>query len=242
MEREHMIQFCHPERSRGIRLSGMRSLHVARLCLALVGMTIFCPAFAAEEKKEETSAATQESEEPKDEKPESNPNRYAPDFCDFEITFPEKPHLAKKCVPGGQCYDLYSYTMVYDLQTTVDVSVTCNPSTPANFKRYTNGVMKAALMGMIDERNLTDYDIQFTEDKTTRSGALTGTGMTGAQNKIYTGQLWIGQNSVFTIQAELVGNQQKDADKAFSDILRSIKVKDGKQLPKKPVAKNNPSN
>lgn len=178
------------------------------------------------------SSAVKTSETKTAEATPENPGRFAPDFCDFEITFPEKPLLAQKCIPGSQCFNVNSYTMVYDLRTTVDFSVTCTPSTPTAYKQYTDGVMKAALAGMIDDRNLTSHDIKITPDKdNVKSAAITGVGKTGTQDKIYSAQLWIGQNSVFSVQAELIGSEHELADKSFRDILQSIKGKDGKQIP-----------
>ena len=233
METEDMRPlFCHPGRSRWIwPSSGMNFLRFARLCLATVGMTILicAPLHAEEEKKEEPKAEEKKKEEPK--KEEATSFRFAPDFCDFSIEFPEAPAIAQKCVQE-KCYDVHSYTMVYDLQTTVDVSVTCAPSTPADFKRYNDRVLKAALYGMIDNRNLKSHEISFKEDKTTKNAILIGEGITGSQEKIYSGQLWIGPNSVFTVQAELIGAAHDVADKSFGTILGSIKAKEGKQLPK----------
>lgn len=189
------------------------------------------PALAAEEAKPD-APKTQEvaTEAAPPETPTENPGRLAPDFCDFEITFPEKPYLAQKCLPdGSKCYNLHSYTMVYDLQTTVDVSVTCNPSNPAEFKRYNEAVMKAALTGMISQRDLDQHQIQYREDKVTRSASLSGTGKTGAQDKIFTAQIWAGQNSLFTVQAELIGGQHEQADAVFSAILKSIKLKEAEK-------------
>jgi hypothetical protein len=242
MDREEMThQPCHPERSRGIwPVLQTRSLRFTRLCLATVGMTIMvsAPLFAAGDKKEEKPAAVEEQkteeQKPEEKKVEPNPARFAPDFCDFEITFPEAPSIAQKCVPGGGCYEVNSYTMVYDLQTTVDISVTCNPSTPAAYEKYSEAVMKAALAGMVENRNLASHEVRFQQlDKEkVKNAALTGAGTTGRQEKIYSGQLWIGQNSVFTVQAELVGGAHEVADKSFRDILSSIKTKEGKQMPK----------
>lgn len=172
------------------------------------------------------------SEEDDEEKVEAPSPRFAPDFCDFEITFPEPPAVAQKCVPNGGCYTVNSYTMVYDLQTTVDVSVSCSPSTPARYKQYNEPVMKAAIAGMIQDQNLKNPDIQIKEYENTKSAAITGVGQKGMSEKIYSAQIWIGQNSVFTIQAELIGSTHEKADKTFRDILQSIKTKQGKQLPK----------
>ncbi len=189
-----------------------------------------------------TTGVHAEEEKPAEEKTaevkaEENPARFAPDFCDFEVTFPEKPAIAQKCLPDGKCFNVNSYTMVYDLSTTVDVSVSCNPSTPAAYKQYNESVMKAALAGMVENRNLSSHDIQFTEKDGIKSAAITGVGKTGTQDKIYSAQLWIGPNSVFSVQAELIGGEHAVADKSFRDILRSVKGKAGKQVarPKKTV-------
>ncbi len=205
------------------------TLWIAASAFGLLAMT---SAGYADDKKEEAAAEKPAEEAAAKKDPKDKSFRYAPDFCDFEITFPEQPAIAKKCLPEGQCYDVNSYTMVYDLQTTVDVSVTCNPSTPEAYEHYTDSVMKAALAGMVEERNLTKHEMKFNQYETTKNAAISGVGTTGMQEKLYTGQLWVGQNSVFTVQAELVGSAHHVADKSFGEILASIKTKDGKQLPK----------
>lgn len=205
--------------------------------LALLAMTGIGPSYAAEdEKKADTEKAVEKADADTasgDEEADKS-YRFAPDFCDFEITLPEEPTVMQKCLGDSGCFDVHSYTMVYDLQTTVDVSVTCNPSTPVAFGKYNEAVMRAALAGMVENRNLETHEVRFMEDNKTKtkSAALSGTGTTGRQEKIYTAQLWIGQNSVFTIQAELVGGAHEVADKSFSDILSSIKTKKGKQVPR----------
>jgi hypothetical protein len=157
---------------------------------------------------------------------------YAPDNCDFQVTFPDAPVKNRRCPegPGRPCYDLTSYTMVYDLSTTVDVSVTCNPSAGGNnFERYNEQVMRAALEGMIDRRNIETYEIGFQQYETVRSATLTGSGKSGRQDKIYTAQIWVGPKSVFTMQAELVGGAHPNADAVFRDILKSLEVQGVKE-------------
>ena len=180
---------------------------------------------------EEEIAAQKAAEEKA--KAELAARTYAPDFCDFQVTFPEQPYTTRRCPPDQDtCYQLTTYTMVYDLATTVDVSVSCAPSTPENFERYNERVMSAALQGMVKRKFIKDYNINYDERDNTKQATLTGTGETGRQGKIYTAQLWVGPNSVFTLQAELVGREHPEGDKAFKDILNSIKEKPGKQLPK----------
>lgn len=215
----------------------MPAMRPAPSLLALIAMLVFVPLHgsrAEDAAPKETQAGKDASAAASQTDAKTAGHRLAPDFCDFEITFPEKPVQSERCVPGGECYQLYSYTMVYDLQTTVDISANCTASTPENYSRYNEQVMKTVLAGMVDNRNLNkDYQIRFTQMEKARTAALTGTGTTGAQEKIYTGQIWVGENSVFTVQAELVGDAHSVADQSFSDILRSIKYKGGKQLPKK---------
>jgi hypothetical protein len=211
------------------------------------------PAHAADEKKKDEAKeeAAREDEADDEEAEEQEPSdlipladgksyRYAPDYCDFEITFPEKPQIMEKCIPGDECFTLYSYTMVYDLQTTVDVSVTCNPSSEANYERYTQNVVKAALAGMVDEKKLEEHSIRYDQQENYRSGGISGSGKTGQQDKIYTGQLWVGKNSVFTVQAELIGGEHVVADESFGIILSSIQYKGGKQVPQKPAPSSTP--
>jgi len=202
--------------------------------LSVLALLAFCaaPVYAEDKKAEEKPA--EETAKPEEKKADNKSYRYAPDFCDFEVTLPETPTSMQKCLPGNDCFNVSSYTMVYDLQTTVDVSVTCNPSTPDAYENYNQAVMKAALAGMVENKNLSSHEMRFDESKEDKikSAAITGTGTTGRQEKIYTAQLWIGPNSVFTIQAELIGAAHEKADKSFGDILSSIKSKEGKQIPR----------
>ena len=218
--------------------AGIKNILVA-LAILMIGAA---PVYAEDKKTEDAPAEEKaDAEKPaeetagSDEKKEDDKSyRFAPDFCDFEVTLPETPVIMKKCIPDSGCFDVNSYTMVYDLQTTVDISVTCNPSTPEAYERYNEAVMKAALAGMVENKSLSTHEVRFDEmkEEKVKSAALTGTGVTGRQEKIYTAQLWIGPNSVFTIQAELIGGAHEKADKSFSDILSSIKSKKGKQIPR----------
>lgn len=220
--------------------------HGSRIALRLSGMTILLvflslsvSAVAEDAPAPEEQAAQAQQTEPAAGKEGPSPAfRYAPDFCDFEISFPEAPFKTKRCPQGpGSCYELTSYTMVYDLRTTVDISVTCNPSTQESFEHYTEQVMRAALEGMVTRKSIEEYKIGFIDEGTVRQATLTGTGTIGRQSKIYTAQLWSGPHSLLTVQAELVGSAHEQADKVFGDILRSIHGKEGKYLPKPDPAK-----
>jgi len=169
--------------------------------------------------------------------PEDTSAIYAPDTCDFEVAFPEEPYISKRCPEGRQsCYDLTTYTMVFDFSTTVDVSVSCNPSSPENFQNYGEDVMRAALRGMVARNMVDDYEIRYQDRGEIRQATLSGTGNKGRQSKIYTAQIWAGQNSVMTIEGELIGPMHPEADRTFSDILKSVQKK--RELPEEPEEEN----
>ncbi len=174
--------------------------------------------FAKKDKKEEEEV----------EKPIAG--RYAPEGCDFEITFPSEPYKTKRCPVGDtKCYDLHSYTMVYDHMTTVDISVACSPSTPEQYDRYNEAVIGAALKGMLSRVELSDYRIDVDDRGDIRQGMLIGEGTRGRQGTLYNAQLWVGKNSIMTVEANLVGDTHPEADVAFGDILNSIGTKEGKK-------------
>jgi hypothetical protein len=153
---------------------------------------------------------------------------YAPDFCDFEITFPEKPVLSRRCPQSGTgCYQLHGYRYVYDMESSIDITAHCAPSSPDNFNRYNSAVVEATLKGMRNNADIDDAEINVVEmeDEQVRQGSLLGTGTYGRQNHIYNAQIWVGQNSILTVEAKLIGPTNEKADQAFSDILKSIQVK-----------------
>lgn len=122
--------------------------------------------------------------------------------------------------------------MVYDLATTIDISVTCVPSSPANYNRYNKRLIKTALNGMVGRAGITEFSINTQELENMRQGSLIGSGSYGTQEKIYNAQLWVGQNSVFTVESKLIGRSHREADTVFAEILKSIKVKETKELEK----------
>ncbi|MCI5060445.1 MAG: hypothetical protein MRY79_05160, partial [Alphaproteobacteria bacterium] len=90
------------------------------ILLTLLGLALCLHSPSWAEDTKETEEIQEESEEPKEkEEEEENPGLYAPEFCDFEVVFPEEPFISRKCPPGesrnsDKCFDKVTYTMVYD--------------------------------------------------------------------------------------------------------------------------------
>jgi len=196
-----------------------------KIFLTLMLMVAFAsPALAEDKNLEDVLKENTDKEIVEEENPEVI---YSPDHCDFEVTFPEQPFEAKRCPEGSaKCYNITNYTMVYNLKTTVDVSATCVPSPPHNFKRYNERVIQTVLNGMTTKEQIEDASINITDEGAYRVGTLLGTGTYGKQGRIYNAQIWVGQNSVMTIEAKLVGRTHHEADAVYSEILKSIKRKE----------------
>ena len=155
---------------------------------------------------------------------------YSPESCDFEVVLPSEPYSSRRCDElGKNCYNITSFTQVYDMKTTVDINLSCNPSTPKQFQSYNEAVMRTAMKGMIGRNNLNDTQIGYQDQGDVRIANLSGTGTAGRQSQIYIAQLWSSEGSIMTLEANLIGEAHPNADKAFSEILRSIEHKPKKR-------------
>lgn len=152
--------------------------------------------------------------------------RYEPENCEFEMIFPSAPYTSRRCEDGNKnCTTLTSYTMVYDVTTTIEVSVSCIPSTPEQYKSFNEKVIALALKGMVSRGNITEHEINTREEDGIRQGSLLGSAKRGLQNSLYNAQIWVGPKSVMTVESKLIGPAHDVADKVFADILVSIKKK-----------------
>lgn len=149
---------------------------------------------------------------------------YSPDFCEFTATFPEEPYKTHKCESDDKstCYDLISFTKVFDLSATLSVEIICNPSTTAMYQEFTPEVMETTVRAMTKDSVLEAYEVKSRQDDQYRQAGLLGRGKKGLDETIYIAQLWIAQGSIMSVEAEISGEQIPEADKMFADILSSI--------------------
>lgn len=172
----------------------------------------------------------------------AEPSTYSPEFCEFAVTFPEEPYKTERCDGDtGQCYEQVSFTKVFALSSTVNFRVICN-EVGADIKgAYDGDVMKATLRAMTDRSVVKTFETSFREEETYKQAGLVGEGKVGRTPTIYIAQLWIGETSAFSVEAELIGEAGVEADTMFSEVLRSVGVKvvgeeaedtEAKELPK----------
>jgi len=153
---------------------------------------------------------------------------YGPEFCDFSITFPEQPYTTQRCEgeENERCYDLMSFTQVFEMSTTVNFRVICNPIEPSVRAQYSGEVMQATLRAMTSKTVVSEYNTNFSEEEHYKMAGLVGEGQVGRTPTIYIAQLWIGDKSAFSVEAELIGDINEPADQLYSNVLRSIGHKD----------------
>ncbi|MCD8571500.1 MAG: hypothetical protein LRY76_08315 [Alphaproteobacteria bacterium] len=157
----------------------------------------------------------------------SEPSTYSPDYCNFQVTFPDKPAVIRRCEDPDKkrCYDLISYTQTYEMDASVNFRVICNPIQKGVRAKYTEDVAKAAIRAMAEKNDLKGYRTSFRKETDYNEAGLVGEGTSGAQPKIYIAQLWVGETSVMSVEAELVGQALEASDKLFADVMKSVGLK-----------------
>lgn len=155
------------------------------------------------------------------------PVTYSPDFCEFSVTFPSEPYTSRRCDDKDEkkCYDLVSYTQVYAMTSTVNFRIICNPIDKDVAKQFTPDIMKTTLKAMTRDSVIKEFDTSFREATGYKQAGIVGEGQVGQTPTVYLGQLWIAEHSALSVEAELIGEPHPEADKIFSEVLKSIRFK-----------------
>jgi hypothetical protein len=185
--------------------------------------------YAEEKAKEEALRA--ENEEGA--KSALKPATYSPEHCEFTVSFPDEPVIDSTCQGEGtnRCYDQVSFMHTFDMQATVSFRVICNKIDEHIYKHYSAAVMEGTLKEMTKKTTVKTFDTSYREEKGYKQAGLVGEGQMGRSATIYLAQLWIGSQSAMSVEAEIVGEPNDDADLLFSNILKSVEyVGDKKKI------------
>ncbi|MGB4057574.1 MAG: hypothetical protein WBK77_05780 [Alphaproteobacteria bacterium] len=163
------------------------------------------------------------------------PVTYSPPPCEFSVTFPSAPYTTRRCdeIETEKCYDQTSYTQVYDMASTVNFRVICNPIDEGVYDHYSDQVMEATLKAMTKHSVVKTFDASFRTKDGYKQAGLVGEGKTGTLPTLYIAQLWIGKKSALSVEAELIGEPEQKADELFRDIIKSVHYVNDKQPPEK---------
>jgi hypothetical protein len=84
--------------------------------------------------------------------------------------------------------------------------------------------MQATLEAMVGRNHLEEYQTGFQQFDVVKQAVILGVGKTGNNERVYIAQLWIGRKSVFTVEAELIGDHSTaSSDEMFAQVLHSIR-------------------
>lgn len=162
------------------------------------------------------------------------PYVYHPGGCDFEATFPKKPDLKRRCPsdPDQDCFQVAQFTKIFAANAMVNVEVSCTPVSQDMLTKYDQEVMTNVLKGLLRQQNLKSMpEAVYNETDFARIVAASAVKRSGFTDKIYVAQLWAGDQSIMTLEAEAGGVENKQADQLFANILRSIQLHE--QVPQK---------
>ncbi len=149
---------------------------------------------------------------------------YTPEYCQFMAQFPEEPYRTHKCEGEEEetCFDLVSYTKVFELSSTVSINIICNPATPEMYEYFTPEVMEKTVQAMTEGSVIEAFRTQSKQEEGYRHASLLGKGRKGLDESIYIAQLWVADKSIMSVEAELSGAEREDANQLFAEILRNI--------------------
>lgn len=185
----------------------------------------------------EAAPAPQTQEKPSDYQPPAPSEMtqiYSPEHCEFQVGFPSSPMVKERCdggESGTECYEQVNYTQTFGIDATVNVRVICNAIGQDIKDKYDRQIMVATLEAMTKEHVVDTFETTYYEDddKRYRLAGLVGEGKVGLVPSIFVAQMWLGQKSAFSIEAEIVGDAFEEPDVLFRDIMRSVQYKEPAQ-------------
>lgn len=157
---------------------------------------------------------------------------YGPDHCEFAVTFPAEPDSIERCEADdtSRCYQLIRYTQSFGVEAVIKFRVICNPVDADIRRKYDEDVSLAVVRAMARNSEARNFETSFRETNIFRLASLIGEASGGKDGGLYIAQLWTGERSVMSLEAELIGAQMREADLVFSDILRSVGPKNSDAL------------
>lgn len=153
---------------------------------------------------------------------------YAPKDCEFNMTFPEAPADGKACDRENpkDCHFVSTYTKIYDVSTGMRINVTCSAAEAGMMSKYSGQVMQYTLGAMAKEHiDTKDSQTAFEDLGYAKQAVLMGSKkQVDGNDSVYMSELWIGKKSVLTIEGEMTGPANEEADKLFAHIMKSVRT------------------
>lgn len=199
----------------------MRSVFLLFFAVVLTH-SLALPLYAQEKSEKQEDAKTEETEK-------KEPS-FPPPFCNFTISFPQEPDIQKICDKKNKtrinCFEQARYTYTYTDGSKIDVRAICNRMSKDIYDHYSERVMDMTVKAMINRALMDHYETSYRAENYYKQAALVGEGKRNKKPAIFIAQLWIGQHSSLSVEAEMVNEKNQFADDAFGKILKSIHYRD----------------
>lgn len=154
---------------------------------------------------------------------------YGPEDCEFQITFPEKPFIEKKCGQKvNDCSVVTTYTKAVGTSASTHFRATCLPLKTDEADKYTPALIEETLRKLVQSNDLIVYDLQNSNHDSYRSSSAISISQRNEKPLVYNAQIWVGKKSIFTIEGEMVGDSNDVIQETFATILRNTYAKDRK--------------
>jgi hypothetical protein len=149
------------------------------------------------------------------------------DFCEFEITVPGEPVTQRMCsdVEPNRCKDVTTFTHVFGLDSTVNFMFSCSKGDSDTIEKYTEDIMRAVIASHVASKRLDEYQTDYQLSENIKKAFVIGSGVKGQSQLLYLAQIWVGASSILTLEGEVIGEAFEDADRMFSEIINSTRLK-----------------
>lgn len=154
---------------------------------------------------------------------------YNSDTCDFTLDLPETVNVQRQCSvldeDGNEtCVERLAYTKTVESSTTIQIDLSCNGLGDVVYDNYNKDKMLfTAESYLISQANtLDDYELRYIEHENSKRVLVFGSGKSGLSDMIYFGHIWLGRNSLLSMNAKIVGSGNVLADNVFKSILVSL--------------------
>jgi len=156
---------------------------------------------------------------------------YNSEFCDFYAEFPSEINITKKCIPSNDkkteiCGETVSFIKNFASGSSIDIKISCNKITKETYERFSKEEILFTFESLINSnKDIKNYGISYSDFMVSKRAYSLASGVTGLSPLINIQYLWVGENSLMSMDAKLIGEESVEADEIFADITKSVKSK-----------------
>lgn len=155
--------------------------------------------------------------------------KYQSETCDFTLELPEGVEVTRQCSPLEEgedetCVEQLRYTKTVQGNASIHIDLSCNSIGQIPYDNYNKEKMLfTAESYLLSQGNtLDDYELRYIGHENSKRVLVFGSGKSGLSDMIYFGHVWLGRNSLMSMNARIIGAGNELADNVFKSILVSL--------------------